>query len=114
MIDRIDKPLLEHSAASSSSSSGALLYSRNFLSLDYLLQQLQVASFSASSQRASCWSSSSAHRSVDPVGGDTGGMMSTAPPVTAGWPARSPSVRHRLRPRDGLINGIGVAYLRVP
>src|SRR6202022_4743728 len=45
MIDRIDKALLAALCCIVVLLLGGALYSRNFLSLDYLLQQLQGASF---------------------------------------------------------------------
>ena len=45
VIDRIDKALLAALCCIVALLLGGALYSRNFLSLGYLLQQLQVASF---------------------------------------------------------------------
>jgi ribose transport system permease protein len=92
------------------------LYSSNFLSPDYLLQQLQVASFLGIIAAGLMLVILLGQIDLSiPWVVTIGGMMSTA---TAGW---GPAANTLAIPFGvacglavGLVNGLGVAYLRVP
>jgi ribose transport system permease protein len=95
--------------------SGAL-YDRNFLSLDYLLQQLQVAAFLGVIATGVMVVVLLGHIDLSiPWVVTIGGMMSTA---AAGHDSWVGSLAIPLAIACGLgigvVNGIGVAYLRVP
>lgn len=92
------------------------LYDGNFLSLDYLLQQLQVASFLGVIATGVLLVVLLGHIDLSiPWVVTLGGMMSTA---TAGHHGLAGSLAIPFAVACGvgvgLVNGIGVAYLRVP
>jgi ribose transport system permease protein len=92
------------------------LYDRNFLSPDYLLQQLQVASFLGVIATGVMLVILLGHIDLSiPWVVTIGGMMSTA---AAGHPGVAGSLAIPVAVACGLgigvVNGIGVAYLRVP
>ncbi len=116
MIDRIDKPLLAALCCIVVLLLGGALYSRNFLSLDYLLQQLQVASFLGVIATGVMLVILLGHIDLSiPWVVTTGGMMSTAAAGHGGM-ASALAIPFAIACGlgIGLINGIGVAYLRVP
>jgi ribose transport system permease protein len=116
MIDRIDKPLLAALCCIVVLLLGGALYSRNFLSLDYLLQQLQVASFLGVIATGVMLVILLGHIDLSiPWVVTTGGMMSTAAAGHGGM-AGALAIPFAIGCGlgIGLINGIGVAYLRVP
>jgi len=116
MIDRIDKPLLAALCCIVVLLLGGALYSRNFLSLDYLLQQLQVASFLGVIATGVMLVILLGHIDLSiPWVVTTGGMMSTAAAGHGGM-AGALAIPFAIACGlgIGLINGIGVAYLRVP
>jgi ribose transport system permease protein len=95
---------------------GGALYDRNFLSPDYLLQQLQVASFLGVIATGVMLVILLGHIDLSiPWVVTIGGMMSTA---AAGHPGVAGSLAIPVAVACGLgigiVNGIGVAYLRVP
>lgn len=95
---------------------GGALYDRNFLSPDYLLQQLQVASFLGVIATGVMLVVLLGHIDLSiPWVVTIGGMMSTA---AAGHPGPAGSLAIPFAVACGLgigiVNGIGVAYLRVP
>src|SRR5689334_11406029 len=90
------------------------LYSRNFLSATYLLQQLQVASFLGVIASGVMVVILLGHIDLSiPWTVTVGGMMSTA---AAGWwdPALALPFGVFCGLVVGLVNGIGVAFLRIP
>lgn len=92
------------------------LYSPNFLSADYLLQQLQVASFLGVVATGVMLVVLLGHIDLSiPWVVTTGGMMSTA---AAGFSATGSALAIPFAVACGmaigLVNGIGVAYLRIP
>jgi len=92
------------------------LYSANFLSPDYLLQQLQVASFLGIIAAGLMLVILLGQIDLSiPWVVTIGGMMSTA---TAGWGQAGTTLAIPLGIVCGLcvglVNGVGVAYLRVP
>src|SRR5215475_12907901 len=92
------------------------LYDSNFLSLDYLLQQLQVASFLGVIATGVMLVVLLGHIDLSiPWVVTIGGMMSTA---TAGRPGLAGALAIPFAVACGagigVVNGIGVAYLRVP
>jgi ribose transport system permease protein len=92
------------------------LYDRNFLSSDYLLQQLQVASFLGVIATGVMLVVLLGHIDLSiPWVVTIGGMMSTAAAGHDG-PAGSLAIPFAVACGlgIGIVNGIGVAYLRVP
>src|SRR5438128_2621788 len=92
------------------------LSSRNFLSLDYLLHQLQVASFLGVIATGAMLVILLGHIDLSiPWVVTTGGMMSTAAAGHGGM-AGALAIPFAIACGlgIGLVNGIGVAYLRVP
>jgi ribose transport system permease protein len=92
------------------------LYSRNFLSLDYLLQQLQVAAFLGVIATGVMLVILLGHIDLSiPWVVTVGGMMSTAAAGRGGL-ASALAIPFAIACGLGIgvINGIGVAYLRVP
>jgi ribose transport system permease protein len=88
------------------------LYDRNFLSLDYLLQQLQVAAFLGVIATGAMVIILLGHIDLSiPWVVTIGGMMSTAA-ASHGALAIPFAVACGLG--IGIVNGIGVAYLRIP
>jgi ribose transport system permease protein len=88
------------------------LYDRNFLSLDYLLQQLQVAAFLGVIATGAMVIILLGHIDLSiPWVVTIGGMMSTAA-ASHGALAIPFAVACGLG--IGILNGIGVAYLRIP
>ena len=115
-LRRIDKAVLAAFICIAVLLAGGRLYSPNFLSADYLLQQLQVASFLGVIATGVMLVVLLGHIDLSiPWVVTIGGMMSTA---AAGWGgAGSPLAipfAVACGVAVGLINGIGVAYLRVP
>jgi ribose transport system permease protein len=95
---------------------GGALYDRNFLSLDYLLQQLQVAAFLGVIATGVMLVVLLGHIDLSiPWVVTIGGMMSTAAAGHEGW-AGSLAIPFAVACGIGIgiVNGIGVAYLRVP
>jgi ribose transport system permease protein len=95
---------------------GGALYSPNFLSADYLLQQLQVASFLGVVATGVMLVVLLGHIDLSiPWVVTTGGMMSTA---AAGWGATGSAMAIPFAVACGLgiglVNGVGVVYLRIP
>lgn len=91
---------------------GGSLYSRNFLSPEYLLQQLNVAAFLGVIASGVMLVVLLGHIDLSiPWVVTMGGMMSTA---AAGWGAAAIPVGIACGLAAGLVNGLGVAYLRVP
>ncbi|HUN47047.1 MAG TPA: ABC transporter permease [Stellaceae bacterium] len=95
---------------------GGSLYSRNFLSLEYLLQQLNVAAFLGVIASGVMLVVLLGHIDLSiPWVVTTGGMMATA---AAGWGelgvALAIPIGIGCGVAAGLVNGVGVAYLRVP
>jgi len=90
------------------------LYSRNFLSTTYLLQQLEVASFLGVIASGVMVVILLGHIDLSiPWTVTIGGMMSTA--AAAWWsPALALPFGVLCGLLVGLVNGIGVAYLRIP
>src|SRR2546425_10562864 len=116
MIERIDKALLAALCCIVVLLLGGALYSRNFLSLDYLLQQLQVASFLGVIATGAMLVILLGHIDLSiPWVVTTGGMMSTA---AAGHGGIGGALAIPFALACGLggrpINGIRVAYLRGP
>jgi ribose transport system permease protein len=115
-IGRIDKPVLAALGAIVLLLVGGGLYSPNFLSLDYLLQQLQVASFLGIIATGAMVVILLGHIDLSiPWVVTIGGMMSTA---AAGHGPTSSALAIPFAIACGLamglVNGIGVTYLRVP
>jgi len=109
MIERIDKALLAHSADRRPPPRGRAVLAElsvSLLSLATAPGRLLLGVI----RNGACWSSPRAHRSVDPVVVTTGGMMSTAAAVTAGWPAarhpRSPCLRLGNSPHQTASRGL--------
>jgi len=95
---------------------GGSVYSRNFLSLAYLLQQLQVASFLGIVATGTMIVILLGHIDLSvPWVVTLGGMMATA---AGGWGRIGGAVAIPFAfvcgLGMGLVNGIGVAYLRIP
>jgi ribose transport system permease protein len=92
------------------------LYDSNFISLDYLLQQLQVAAFLGVIATGVMLVVLLGHIDLSiPWVVTVGGMMATAAAGHQGW-AGSLAIPFAVACGlgIGIINGIGVAYLRVP
>jgi len=116
LVQRVDKPVWAALGGIVVLLVGGALYSPNFLSADYLLQQLQVASFLGVVATGAMVVILLGHIDLSiPWVLTIGGMMSTA---AAGWgPAGSAlaipfAIVCGLA--MGLFNGLGVAYLRIP
>jgi len=95
---------------------GGSLYSPNFLSLGYLLQQLQVASFLGIVATGTMMVILLGHIDLSvPWVVTLGGMMATA---AGGWGRLGSAVAIPFAVvcglGMGLVNGLGVAYLRIP
>ena len=115
-IRRFDKAVLAAFACNIVLLLGGALYSSNFLSADYLLQQLQVASFLGVIASGVMLIILLGHIDLSiPWVVTIGGMMSTA---AAGWGDVGSALAIPFGIICGLaigiVNGIGVAYLRVP
>jgi ribose transport system permease protein len=116
LIRRIDKAVLAASCSIVVLLAAGALYSPNFLSADYLLQQLQVASFLGVIATGVMVVVLLGHIDLSiPWVVTIGGMMSTA---AAGWGELGSAMAIPFAVLCGigmgLVNGIGVAYLRVP
>jgi ribose transport system permease protein len=116
MFGRIDRALLAATGFIVILLIGGALYDRNFLSLDYLLRQLQVASFLGVIATGVMLVVLLGHIDLSiPWVVTIGGMMSTA---AAGHEGLTGSLAIPAAIVCGLgigvVNGIGVAYLRVP
>jgi ribose transport system permease protein len=116
IIRRVDKAVLAVSGCIAVLLAGGALYSPNFLSADYLLQQLQVAAFLGVIATGVMLVVLLGHIDLSvPWVVTIGGMMSTA---AAGWGATGSALAIPFAVGCGLlvgvVNGIGVAYLRVP
>jgi ribose transport system permease protein len=113
---RMDKAVLAASGCILALLAGGALYDPNFLSATYLLQQLQVASFLGVIATGVMLVVLLGHIDLSiPWVVTIGGMMSTS---VAGW---GPGYAAFAIPfavlcglAVGVLNGIGVAYLRVP
>jgi ribose transport system permease protein len=115
-LRRFDKAVLVAFACNLVLLLGGALYSSNFLSADYLLQQLQVASFLGVIASGVMLIILLGHIDLSiPWVVTIGGMMSTA---AAGWGDVGSALAIPFGILCGLaigiVNGIGVAYLRVP
>jgi ribose transport system permease protein len=116
MFRRIDRALLAAIGFIVVLLIGGALYNRNFLSLDYLLQQLQVASFLGVIATGVMLVVLLGHIDLSiPWVVTIGGMMSTAAAGHEGWTG-SFAIPFAIACGLGIgvINGLGVAYLRVP
>jgi len=116
MFRRIDRALLAAIGCIVVLLIAGALYDRNFLSPDYLLQQLQVASFLGVIATGVMLVVLLGHIDLSiPWVVTLGGMMSTA---AAGHQGLAGSLAIPFAVACGLgigiVNGIGVAYLRVP
>lgn len=115
-LRRIDRALLAASGCIVVLLIAGALYDRNFLSVDYLLQQLQVAAFLGVIATGVMLVVLLGHIDLSiPWVVTIGGMMSTAAAGHDGW-ASSLAIPFAIACGLGIgvINGIGVAYLRVP
>jgi len=115
-LRRIDKAVLVASGCSVALLAGGALYEPNLLSADYLLQQLQVASFLGVMATGLLLVVLLGHIDLSlPWVVTIGGMMSTS---AAGWGALGSALAIPFAVLCGLgigvVNGVGVAYLRVP
>jgi ribose transport system permease protein len=113
---RVDKAVLAAFIFIAVLLAGGRIYSPNFLSADYLLQQLQVASFLGVIATGVMLVVLLGHIDLSiPWVVTIGGMMSTA---AAGWSATGSALAIPFAVACGiaigLVNGFGVAYLRVP
>jgi ribose transport system permease protein len=116
MLGRLDRPLLAAIGCIVVLLALGGLYDKNFLSLDYLLQQLQVASFLGVIATGVMLVVLLGHIDLSiPWVVTIGGMMSTAAAGHPGW-AGSLAIPFAVACGLGIgvVNGIGVAYLRVP
>jgi len=116
MFARVDRSLLAVTGCIVVLLIGGALYDRNFLSPDYLLQQLQVAAFLGVIATGVMLVVLLGHIDLSiPWVVTIGGMMSTAAAGHDGW-AGSLAIPFAVACGlgVGVINGIGVAYLRVP
>ena len=116
LLRRFDKAVLVAFACNIVLLLGGAMYSSNFLSADYLLQQLQVASFLGVIASGVMLIILLGHIDLSiPWVVTIGGMMSTA---AAGWGDVGSALAIPFGIGCGLavgiVNGIGVAYLRVP
>jgi len=116
LIGRVDKALVAALGFIVVLLFGGALYSRNFLSADYLLQQLQVASFLGVIATGAMVVILLGHIDLSiPWVVTIGGMMSTAAAGRGGM-AGSLAIPFAVACGFGfgIVNGLGVAYLRVP
>ena len=116
MFGRIDKALVAATGCIAVLLVGGALYDRNFLSPDYLLQQLQVAAFLGVVATGVMLVVVLGHIDLSiPWVVTIGGMMSTAAAGHGGW-AGGLAIPFAVvcGVAIGIGNGIGVAYLRVP
>jgi ribose transport system permease protein len=116
IIRRVDRAVLAACACIAALLVGGAIYEPNFLSPDYLLQQLQVASFLGVIATGVMLVVLLGHIDLSiPWVVTVGGMMSTA---AAGWGDLGSGLAIPFAVLCGLgigvVNGIGVAYLRVP
>ena len=116
LMRRVDKAVLAVSGCIAVLLVAGALYSPNFLSADYLLQQLQVASFLGIIATGVMLVVLLGHIDLSiPWVVTIGGMMSTA---AAGWGPTGSALAIPFAVLCGvgvgLVNGIGVAFLRVP
>ncbi len=115
-IRRVDRAVVAASVSIAALLVGGALYDPNFLSANFLLQQLQIASFLGVIATGVMFVVLLGHIDLSiPWVVTVGGMMSTA---AAGW---GPTGSALAVPFGvvcgvgiGLANGVGVAYLRVP
>ncbi|HKE15255.1 MAG TPA: ABC transporter permease [Kofleriaceae bacterium] len=115
-IRRIDRAVLAAFGCIAALLAGGAIYSTNFLSADYLLQQVQISSFLGVIATGLMLVILLGHIDLSvPWVVTIGGMMSTA---AAGWGATGSALAIPFAilcgVGIGLVNGIGVAYLRVP
>lgn len=115
-VRRIDRAVLAALACNVVLLIAGALYDRNFISLDYLLQQLQVAAFLGVIATGVMLVVLLGHIDLSiPWVVTIGGMMSTA---TAGHSGLAGELAIPFAVACGagigVVNGIGVAYLRVP
>lgn len=116
MFGRIDRAVLAATGCIIVLLIAGALYDRNFLSLDYLLQQLQVAAFLGVIATGVMMVVLLGHIDLSiPWVVTLGGMMSTAAAGHEGW-LGSLAIPFAVACGlgIGIFNGIGVAYLRVP
>jgi len=116
LVQRIDKPVWAALGGIVVLLTGGALYSPNFLSPDYLLQQLQVASFLGVVATGAMVVILLGHIDLSiPWVLTIGGIMSTA---AAGWGPAGSALAIPFAVACGvgmgLFNGLGVAYLRIP
>jgi ribose transport system permease protein len=116
ILRRVDKAVLAMSGCILALLAAGALYDPNFLSADYLLQQLQVASFLGVIATGLMLVVLLGHIDLSiPWLVTLGGMMSTS---AAGWGAAGSAAAIPFAVSCGLavgvVNGVGVAYLRVP
>ena len=116
LLQRIDRALVAAIGCIVVLLVAGALYDSNFLSPDYLLQQLQVAAFLGVIATGVMLVVVLGHIDLSiPWVVTIGGMMSTAVAGRAGWTGSLAipfAVACGLG--IGIVNGIGVAYLRVP
>ena len=115
-VRRIDRAVLAALGCNIVLLIAGALYDRNFISLDYLLQQLQVAAFLGVIATGVMLVVLLGHIDLSiPWVVTIGGMMSTA---SAGHPGLAGELAIPFAVACGagfgVVNGIGVAYLRVP
>jgi ribose transport system permease protein len=115
-MKRVDRAVLAAFGSIAVLLAGGALYSPNFLSADYLLQQLQVASFLGVIATGLMLVILLGHIDLSvPWVVTIGGMMSTA---AAGWGGLGSAMAIPFAVLCGVgvgvVNGIGVAWLRVP
>lgn len=116
LFPRIDRPLVAAIGCIVALLIAGALYDRNFVSPDYLLQQLQVAAFLGVIATGVMLVVLLGHIDLSiPWVVTIGGMMSTAVAGRHGW-SGSLAIPFGVACGlgIGLLNGIGVAYLRVP
>jgi ribose transport system permease protein len=116
MFGRIDKALVAATGCILALLIGGALYDRNFLSPDYLLQQLLVAAFLGVIATGVMLVVLLGHIDLSiPWVVTIGGMMSTAAAGHAGLIGElAIPIAVACGVGIGILNGIGVAYLRVP
>src|SRR5437764_12980242 len=116
LFGRIDRALLAASGCIVALLIAGALYDRNFVSADYLVQQLQVAAFLGVIATGVMFVVVLGHIDLSiPWVVTVGGMMSTAAAGHAG-PVGSLAIPFAVACGlgIGIVNGLGVAYLRVP
>jgi ribose transport system permease protein len=116
ILRRVDRAVLAASACIAAILVGGALYEPNFLSADYLLQQLQVAAFLGVIATGVMLVVLLGHIDLSiPWVVTMGGMMSTA---AAGWGDLGSALAIPFAVLCGVgigvVNGVGVATLRVP